>query len=137
MNQIQRVISCLLLVCLLRGGTGLAIQPEFEVQFEHTRSIIGTLTISSDGIANCYGRIQIREASNSGTLYVKLQQKVGSGWKTLYTWPAGSGYASIEVKGERQVTSGHTYRVYVAANVKNSSGEIIERPAATSQEVAY
>lgn len=138
MNRIQRIISCLLLVCLLSSATGLAIQPEFEVQFEHTKRIVGKLTISSDGIANCHGLLQMRDVSNSCVLYVRLQQKVGNGWKNLYTWPAtGSGFVTTEAAGERQVTSGHTYRVYVSANVKNSSGEIIEQPTATSQEVAY
>jgi hypothetical protein len=141
---VKRLISILLIALLFACSMYAAAEIEdeslgdIELFYVYAKNVTANLAIDSGGIATSRGLITLRDSSYTATITVKLQKKNGRSWTTIATWSDfGNGYAGASAGGTRQVTSGYSYRVSVTAVVKDSSGNVIERPSKDSAVKAY
>jgi len=66
---------------------------------------------------------------------MELQQKNGSSWDTIKTWST-TGSKTVSLDKSWYVSSGYKYRIYISAEVNDSTG-IVEEETLESSTVSY
>ena len=129
----KRWLSVVLALIFTVAFASTALAADLEEQIRPEEPIIpayvGTNRITSglnidDGTAECYYSISLKSGYKA-SLTASLQQYTGDGWTTIKSWSEPKATYHSETK-YWAVASGHTYRLYVQANVYDSNGNYVE-----------
>lgn len=141
MKTARKLISVLLVVCILTAGMGAFAagpvpQGGITPMWTNIDALGAGLTFGALGKANCSASLELSNTSDTGTLYMYLQRIVNGKWEDVYSWStSGSIYVSLEKTF--YVTSGYNYRVHVVGYVYSSSGQFKEVGSQESLTVYY
>lgn len=98
-----------------------------QPRYSHINIFSSGLTIGTGGSASCYASVNLRDSTCTVYLTSELQILQNGRWTTLSTWSSsGKGVFGTSISETASLTKGNTYRNYVTAVVKNSSGTIVE-----------
>lgn len=131
MRKLTKILSLLLVLSVL----SLTATPA-TARYTNITSFAVSFSMSSSGLASCYTTIKLSNSTDSVDLTMELQQKNGSSWSTIKTWTT-TGSKTVSLDKSWFVTSGYTYRIYVTADVSDSSGSAEETATLNSSTVSY
>lgn len=120
----------LVMVCLIAwGGAGYALDAEqtkpaepVVTRYETCREARADLSISSNGIATCIGRIRANAADSKVDMTVKLMEKSDGVWKLVKSWNILNSPRQASLSKTQSVDPG-TYKVTMTGTIKASSGQ--------------
>lgn len=110
-----------------------------EPRYTHIATINGSISIE-DGTAVCYATGRSRYAETTTVVRVTLQKRAPTSevWTTVYSWTGtAEGTATAQVLGEKTVTAGYDYRIYITCTIKDAEGVIQEKDTMYSRIVSY
>lgn len=141
MKTARKLISVLLVVCILTAGVGAfaagaAPQGGVALRWQNIDALGAGLTFGTLGKANCTGSLELSNMDDTGTLYMYLQRAVNGQWEDVYSWST-SGSIYVSLGKTFYVTSGYYYRVHVVGYVYSSSGQFKEVGSQESLTVYY
>lgn len=110
--------------CLASAGSTV-VNPLYDL----TKRIIPSLVISSDGTAECYGRIKALASNYTIDITLDLLVKDGNAWKSYEHWSAAGATGDIELRKTCTVSAG-TYKLKV-------TGEITSPTEKTETVIGY
>lgn len=134
-----RVQCVIVILCLLVSTASAVISAEDAIQpyFLRIESLSTNFTISASGYADCYGRVELDNLTDSAELTVELQRSSNkSSWETIKDWSA-SGKCAVELNKGWYVVSGYYYRIHITAKVYTSSGSLAETASDDSVIARY
>ena len=141
----MKKIICILLIALMTMPVMLGVQAQAidvdEKGSEVVPSYVGlnsmspALGISSSGKASCTVDGRIR-AGYKGQLAWELQYQSGTSWTPVKTW-SNAVEATFNLREDRYVNRGYTYRVKTVISIFNSTGTKVETITAYSKAVSF
>ena len=133
---VARIVLIALLLMTLTVAYAAANNPGVSPLYTYTYSIAGKLSISG-GTAPAAGTVTPSDLNNKTTVTVKLQRNENGTWKTIATWTGSNSHGISSAGGDKTLTKGYSYRVYVVGKVYNSSGTLLETTTKTTSTKAY
>lgn len=133
------ILCVLVVLCMLVSMASAAVPAEDPIQpcFIRITRLSTDFSISASGYADCYGRVQLDELTDSAELTVELQRSSNkSSWETIKDWSA-SGKCAVELNKGWYVVSGYYYRIHITAKVYTSSGSLAETASDDSVIARY
>jgi hypothetical protein len=133
------LLTAIALICLLMSTASASSPCDGNIQSRYARlsEFRGKLSISTSGLADCYGRADLLYITDSVVLTMDLQRSTnGVTWTSYKTWST-SGSSSVELEKYCCVTSGYYYQVAATAKVYDSAGSLTETSSTTSNIVKY
>ena len=141
----KKMLAILLVVLLTVVLSGVAVaemssyeEPQIQPRYDHTNSIKATLSIDSSGNATCSGSVKATSGSSKVSVTVRLKKLENGSWNTIATWSdSGSGSTTVKAGGSQKVSSGYSYKVVTSGTIKDSAGNVLESPSASSTTKTY
>lgn len=133
----QLLLLTMILVILVSNISVLAATPPtVQPLYDNVNSALSTLTISSNGLASCYGKISLKNecsAEISLTLFKSTDKK---NWSSVKSW-SESGTSVLKIDKSYFVASGYYYIVELNADIYNSQHVVIETITTSSSISSY
>ena len=126
--KVAKVISVVLVSIFVFSLCGQAFALSNDVKtilprYSYTRTVSAGLSMSSSGVASCYGQIVSSDIESEISLNVRLQKKEGSVWVLVKKWSASNvGVGDLTIDKDYSVEPG-TYRVIASGIVTDVSGD--------------
>lgn len=143
MNKVLSVVLAVLVLVSfsipVRADTSKSrgVPESFAPRFTHISMLESRLSISSSGLATCFGRASTYDSSQTVKLTVILQKSTANGWEEVKAWTeSGAGVPGVGFERQYYVVSG-TYRVCVTARVYSSGGTMLEAVSGYSSWMVY
>lgn len=127
-DKLNGILCFFAILCLLVSVASAVVPTENPVQplFIRITRLSRDFSVSSSGYANCYGRVELDNTSDTAELTMELQRSTNeSDWETIKDWSA-SGKCVVELNKGWYVASGYSYRIHITAKVYTSSGSLVE-----------
>ena len=123
------VVCAVLSTCLAPASLATYESTDLEQEiiaprYEFISFITATLSISSDGKADCYSATRAAPGYKVD-LAAELQQQRGNSWTTVDEWES-AGTNRVDVTGFKYVVPGYSYRLKVTVTIHDSSGGFVE-----------
>lgn len=137
--KLNNILCIAVVLCLLISMAYATTPVENQVQPHFIRIVhLSTdFSISASGYADCYGRVELDNLTDSAELTVELQRSSNkSSWETIKDWSA-SGKCAVELNKGWYVASGYYYRIHITAKVYTSSGSLAETASNDSVIARY
>lgn len=131
---VRKFLIVVLAVCCIATSSVPAFAAEVQPRFQTLNSASATLNIKSGGQAECL--ITARTKTTTLKIDWTITLRRVSDGTTVGFWSA-SGNSSVSVARYCSVEAGYDYQVIASFNVKDSSGNIVERHTEPSCIVSY
>lgn len=139
---------CVILGCLMpfvsvvpvyAGNEALNVNPQgiISPQFTYISYLSPGLSISSSGLATCFGAGAGYFDSYKTVVTAELQKSSGGSWSTIKTWTASATGAAIASLEKEYYVAHGTYRVCATAKIYDTSGKLLESQSLYSSVVTY
>lgn len=113
-----------------------AVKPEFELNYEYSKSVTADLRISKDGVASATGQVYgIPGTTTKTTVHLYLQRYKNGAWENVDDWLSTGETVNRSLTKSKQVTKGYMYRA--KASCYAYSGAKCEHVTKYSSTVSY
>lgn len=122
------ILCVLVILCMLVSMASAAVPTDNQIQpcFIRITRLSTSFTVSASGYADCYGRVELDNLTDSAELTVELQRSSDqSNWETIKDWSA-SGKCAVELNKGWYVASGYYYRIHITADVYSTAGSLVD-----------
>lgn len=117
------MVVCVFVVNLIAGSClAAAGSPAANPLYDLTKRIIPSLVISSDGTAECCGRIKALASDYTIDITLDLLVKNGNVWTSYKHWSAAGATGETELRRTCTVSSG-TYKLKVTGEITSPTGK--------------
>ena len=111
------------------------IPPDIPEPYIGVTQIGATLSISTNGIADCNSYIRL-QSSYTAMATLVLQKQQGSTWIPVIYWTK-SDESPIRIHEQIDISSGYYYRVVLTADVYDGTGNNVETASVESSSHYY
>lgn len=133
----QLILLTMVLVMLVSNLSVLAAAPPtVQPLYDNANSASASLTISSNGLASCYGKISLHSGCTAEVSLTLLRSTDKTSWSSVKTWNT-SGASILKIDKPYFVASGYYYMVELDADIYNSRNIVIENITVSSSISAY
>ena len=128
MSWIRRIVSVLLLLCMLITTAYAAVPIGIEPQYTHIFIISAALS-SSGSTLNCSALGRAKTSNTTTKLKASLQERSSANddWHTVISWTdTAQGLFTATIGETYTATSGCQYRLYVTCDINDADGNNLE-----------